>query len=137
MPAPTTLDPRIDAYIAKSANFAKPILERIRKLVHKAVPEATETIKWSMPFFELNGTILCNMAAFKQHCAFGFWNASQLKDTEGVLQIKDRNAMGHLDRLSSVKDIPADKIMIAYIREAAQLIRDGKNIPARGVAKKE
>lgn len=135
-PKPTT-DPRIDAYITKSADFAKPILEHIRKLVHKACPEVTETIKWSMPFFEYNGTILCNMAGFKQHCSFGFWNASQLKDTEGVLQIKDRNAMGHLDRLCSVKDIPADKIMIAYIREAAQLIREGKNIPARGTAKKE
>jgi uncharacterized protein YdeI (YjbR/CyaY-like superfamily) len=128
-------DARIDAYIAKAADFAKPILEHIRKLVHKAVPDVTETVKWSMPFFEVNGTILCNMAAFKQHCAFGFWNASQLKDKEGILQIRDKNAMGHLDRLSSLKDIPADKIMVDYIKEAALLIREGRNIPAR--AKKE
>lgn len=131
---PTT-DARIDAYIAKSADFAKPILERIRKLVHKACPDATETVKWSMPFFEYNGTIICNMAAFKQHCAFGFWNASQLKDPEGILHIDDKNAMGHLDRITSLKDLPADKILVAYIKEAAQLIKEGKNIPAR--AKKE
>ena len=130
-----TTDARIDAYIAKSADFAKPILERIRKLVHKACPDITETVKWSMPFFEYNGTILCNMAAFKQHCAFGFWNASQLKDTEGVLQLSDRHAMGHLDRLTSLKDLPADKIMIALIKDAAQLIKEGRNIRAR--AKKE
>ena len=127
-----TTDARIDAYIAKSADFAKPILERIRILVHKAVPDITETVKWSMPFFEYNGTIVCNMAAFKQHCAFGFWNAAQLKDTEGILQIKDKNAMGHLDRIVSLKDLPADKILIAYIKEAAQLIKEGKNVPARG-----
>jgi len=133
--AATATDARIDAYIARSADFAKPILEHIRKLVHKGCPDVTETVKWSMPFFECNGTIICNMAAFKQHCAFGFWNASQLKDTEGILQIKDKNAMGHLDRITSVKDLPADKIMIAYVKEAAQLIRDGRNVPAR--AKKE
>jgi hypothetical protein len=109
MPAITTNDTRIDAYITKSAEFARPILEHIRKLVHKACPDVTETMKWSMPFFEYNGTILCNMAAFKQHCSFGFWNASQLKDPEGVLQIKDRNAMGHLDRITSLKDLPAGK----------------------------
>jgi uncharacterized protein YdeI (YjbR/CyaY-like superfamily) len=130
-----TTDARIDAYIARSADFAKPILERIRKLVHKAVPDITETVKWSMPFFEYNGTILCNMAAFKEHCAFGFWNASQLKDTEGVLKLSDRHAMGHLERLTSPKDLPADKIMITLIKDAAQLIKEGKNIPAR--AKKE
>ena len=125
-------DPRIDAYIVKSADFARPILEHIRKLVHKACPEATETVKWSMPFFEYNGAIICNMAAFKQHCAFGFWNASQLKDPEGVLHVRDKNAMGHLDRLASIKDLPADKVLLAYIKEAVQLIKDGKNVPARG-----
>jgi len=124
-------DDRIDAYIGKSADFAKPILEHIRKLVHKACPEATETIKWSMPFFEFNGSPLCNMAAFKEHCAFGFWNAPLLKDPEGILHVKDKNAMGHLDRLTSVKDLPADKILVAYLKEAAQLIQEGKKVPAR------
>ena len=122
---------RIDDYIAKSAEFARPILAHIRKLVHKGCPDVTETMKWSMPFFECNGTIVCNMAAFKEHCAFGFWNASLLKDPEGILQVKDKKAMGHLDRITSLKDLPADKIMVAYIKEAAQLIREGKNIPAR------
>jgi uncharacterized protein YdeI (YjbR/CyaY-like superfamily) len=130
MATTTTHDDRIDAYIAKSADFAKPILDRIRKLIHKACPDATETIKWSMPFFEYNGSPLCNMAAFKEHCAFGFWNAAMLTDPEGILHVKDKNAMGHLDRLTSVKDLPADKIMVAYLKEAAQLIKDGKKKPA-------
>jgi uncharacterized protein YdeI (YjbR/CyaY-like superfamily) len=130
MAATTSHDNRVDAYIAKSADFAKPILDRIRKLIHKACPEATETIKWGMPFFEYNGAPLCNMAAFKEHCAFGFWNAAMLTDPEGILQVKDKNAMGHLDRLVSVKDLPADKIMVAYLKEAAQLIKDGKKKPA-------
>ena len=61
-------DTRIDAYIEKSAPFAKPILQHIRALVHQACPDAQETIKWGMPFFEHKG-IICNMAAFKNHCS--------------------------------------------------------------------
>jgi uncharacterized protein YdeI (YjbR/CyaY-like superfamily) len=131
-------DARVDAYIAKSADFAQPILEHIRQLVHKAWPDVEETIKWGMPFFQHNGSPICNMAAFKQHCAFGFWNAPLLKDPEGILQIKDRNAMGHLDRLASKKDLPADKVLIAYIREAAELNEKGiKRSKAPAAPKKE
>src|SRR5579872_1258814 len=124
-------DPRIDAYIAKAADFARPILSRLRQLVHKGCPGAAETVKWGMPFFEYNGSILCNMAAFKQHCAFGFWNAPLLKDPEGLLRVKDKNAMGHFDRITSLKDLPSDKILLAYIKEAAQLIKDGKGMRAQ------
>ena len=112
-------DARIDAYISKSADFAQPILKHLRELVHKACPEASETIKWGTPFFEINGSILCNMAAFKQHCSFGFWNAPLLKDPAGVLQIKDKNAMGHLDRITSLKDLPGDKVLTALLKQGA------------------
>jgi uncharacterized protein YdeI (YjbR/CyaY-like superfamily) len=126
-------DKRIDAYIAKSADFAKPILTHLRQLVHKACPDATETVKWGMPFFEYSGAILCNMAAFKQHCSFGLWNAPLLKDPEGILHVKDKNAMGQFDRITSLKDLPSDKILIAYLKEAAQLNEKGIKKP---VAKK-
>jgi len=127
-------DKRIDAYIAKSADFAKPILNHLRSLVHKACPDATETIKWGMPFFENSGSILCNMAAFKQHCSFGLWNAPLLKDPKGILQVKDKNAMGHFDRITSLKDLPADSVILAYLKEAASLNAQGVKKP---VSKKE
>ncbi len=123
-------DPRIDAYIAKAAPFAQTILQHIRKLVHKACPDITETMKWSFPHFEYKG-VVCSMAAFKQHCAFGFWKASIMKDTNKIMQIKDRGAMGHFDRITSIKDLPTDKIMIAYIKEAVQLNEDGVKLPAK------
>ena len=132
-----TTDPRIDAYIQKSAEFARPILEHIRKLVHKAYPEVEETMKWSMPFFLNNGSIICNMAAFKEHCAFGFWNAPLLKDPEGILHVKEKNAMGHLDRITSKKDLPSDKVLIAYIREAAALNEAGVKKPVLKKAPKK
>lgn len=123
-------DPRIDAYIAKAAPFAQTILQHIRKLVHKACPDITETMKWSFPHFEYKG-VVCSMAAFKQHCAFGFWKASIMKDPNKIMQIKDRGAMGHFDRITTVKDLPADKIMIAYIKEAVQLNENGIKLPAK------
>ncbi len=123
-------DPRVDAYIAKSAEFARPILEHLRKLIHKACPGVVETIKWSMPFFEYKGEMLCNMSGFKQHCALGFWKASLLKDPEGVLHVKDKNSMGHMDRITSLKDLPADKILVALIKEAATLNEQGVKKPA-------
>ena len=127
---PTT-DLRIDQYIAKKADFAKPILKHIRELVHKACPDVEETIKWGMPYFENKGEILCAMAAFKEHCTFLFWKASLMKDPEKIFQITDREAMGHFGRISSLKDLPSDKILIAYIKEAAKLNEDSIKLPPR------
>ena len=70
-------DKRVDAYIAKSAPFAQPILNHLRELVHKACPDVEETIKWSFAFFDYKGPLF-SMAAFKEHCAFGFWKAALL-----------------------------------------------------------
>ena len=123
-------NPRIDAYISKAEPFAQPILQHIRKLVHKAYPEIEETIKWSFPHFEHKGTV-CSMASFKQHCAFGFWKASIMKDPEGILEIKDREAMGHFNRITSLKDLPSDKVLIAYIKEAVRLNEENIKLPSK------
>jgi len=77
-------DPRIDTYIKKSADFAKPVLQHLRALVHKACPGVEENIKWGMPYFEYKGGILCSMASFKQHCAFGFWKCAAAPDFAAV-----------------------------------------------------
>lgn len=114
-------DSRVDTYIEKAAPFAKPILVKLRSLIFKACPDARETIKWSFPSYEVHGSILCNVAAFKAHCALGFWKASLLKDPEGILHVADKNSMGHLDKLISVKDLPSDTVLISYLREAALL----------------
>lgn len=114
-------DARIDAYIQKKADFAQTILNHLRKLIHKACPGVEETIKWGMPFFDYKGNAMCHIAGFKEHCSFSFWKAKLMKDPEGILQVEDRGAMGNFDRITSLKDLPSDKIMIAYIKEAARL----------------
>jgi uncharacterized protein YdeI (YjbR/CyaY-like superfamily) len=113
-------DKKVDVYIARSAEFAWPILEHLRELVHKACPEVEEVIKWNFPNFQYKG-LLCHMAAFKQHCSFGFWKASLLKDPHNVLNVKERSAMGNFERITRVSDLPSAKIMIQYIKEAAAL----------------
>lgn len=117
-------DPRVDAYIAKSADFAKPILSHLRQLVHHAHPQMQETIKWSMPFFDHQGTV-CQMAAFKQHCAFGFWKASALTDPYQIINQGEEASAGSLGRICSLSDLPSDEILIAYIREAIALNESG------------
>jgi uncharacterized protein YdeI (YjbR/CyaY-like superfamily) len=122
------LDPRIDAYIAKSAPFARPILKHLRTLVHTTCPEVTETIKWSSPFFEDAGGVLCHMAAFKEHCAFGFWHQGMEKVTAELGARRDE-AMGTFGRVTSLHDLPGDRTIIRFLSAAVRLNASGK--PAR------
>jgi len=128
----------IDAYIAKSADFAKPILNHIRELVHKTCPEVEEKMKWSFPHFDYKGEMMCSMAAFKQHASFGFWKAALMKDPALAEMAKSEVAMGHLGRITSLKDLPSDKKMTAWIKEAMKLNEQGiKVAKPKPVEKKE
>ena len=122
-------DPRIDAYIAKAQPFAQPILKHLRKLVHQACPDVQETIKWSFASFDYEGPFV-TMAHFKQHCAFGFWKAALMKDSKN-LKSNQETAMGHLGRITNIKDLPSDKIIIGYIKEAMKLNETGAKLPPR------
>ena len=131
-----TKDPRIDKYIVKAADFAKPILSHLRELVHKACPETKETIKWGFPHFDYKG-MMCSMAAFKQHCAFSFWKAALMKDQKLMANSKSETSMGHLDKITSLNDFPIDKLMISYIKEAKKLNADGVKFPMKPVVKEK
>ena len=121
-----TRDDRVDAYIAKSAAFARPILEHLRGLVHRACPEAVETMKWSFPHFDYKG-MLCSMAAFKNHASFGFWKQALV--IEGGEEPRD--GMGSFGKLERIEDLPDDDLLIGYIHKAMQLNDDGVKSPAR------
>jgi uncharacterized protein YdeI (YjbR/CyaY-like superfamily) len=107
-------DPRIDDYIARQADFARPILEHLRRIVHEAAPAAEETIKWSMPHFTLHGRLFAGMAAFKAHATFGLWQASAVLG-EGA----KREAMGQFGRLTSNEDLPPEAELRAIVARAA------------------
>ena len=132
----TAKNKQIDAYIGKSAAFAKPILTHLRALVHRAVPDAEEKMKWSFPHFDYHG-MMCSMAGFKEHCSFGFWKASLLSDPEKILGKMGETAMGHFGRITSLKDLPADTILLDYLKEAAALNRQGVKLPPRSKKEKK
>lgn len=140
-----TKDPRIDAYIAKSADYAQPILKKLRALVHKGCPKVKETIKWGMPSFEYpadkkGGNILCGFAAFKKHCVFGFWKASLMFDDSK--KSSGGKASGGAEKLNwgapgrdpvpscitSVKELPSDAVMLKLIKLAMKLNEDGVKV---------
>jgi len=127
---------QIDAYILKSQPFAQPILNHVRALVHHACPDVVETMKWSMPHFDYKGA-MCYMAAFKQHCTFGFWKASLMKDAVLMQNAAKENSMGHLGRITSLKDLPSDKKIISYIKEAMKLNDAGIKVDRKLAVKKE
>lgn len=124
-------EPRIDAYINQSEEFAKPILNHLRALVHKACPEVQEIVKWSSPHFDYKDGPMCHMASFKKHCAFGFWKAALMKDETLMATAKSETAMGHLGKIMSLKDLPPDKVLLAYIKEAMKLNDDGIKLPSK------
>jgi hypothetical protein len=120
-----TIDPRIDAYITASPAFAQPILTHLREVIHAACPEVEETIKWSRPHFQYKG-MLCQMSAFKAHCVLGFWKGAILFPDAG-----ERESMGHVGRITSVKDLPSKKELSALIKRAMKLNDDAAGVPAK------
>jgi uncharacterized protein YdeI (YjbR/CyaY-like superfamily) len=127
-----TRDPRVDAYIAKSGDFAKPILTHLRDVVHSACPDVVETMKWSAPFFDYHG-VMCNMAAFKGHVSFGFWKGALVVGPKP----SDDPTHGQFGRLTSVKDLPAKKEIVAYVKKAMKLNEEGIAVTKEKKAKPE
>jgi len=124
MPAPSR-NPKVDAYIQKSRPFAQPILVHLRKAIHTGCPKVEETIKWSRPFFEYRGVILCNMSAFKEHCSLGFWGLEIGAILRKAGVVRD-GAMGSLGRITSIDTLPPEKKIIEWVAQAAALIESGK-----------
>jgi uncharacterized protein YdeI (YjbR/CyaY-like superfamily) len=121
-----TTDPRVDAYIEKAADFAQPILRHLRDVVHDASPDIEETMKWGFPHFTYRG-IVCSMAAFKGHCAFGFWKEQLVL---GSPEPKAGEAMGQFGRITGLSDLPPRDVLIGYVREAVRLNEEGVKVPA-------
>lgn len=117
-------DPRVDDYIEKSADFARPILRHLREVVHAGCPDVEETMKWSRPHFEYHGP-MAFVGAFKEHCTFGFWKPELVLGAAAA-----EGGMGHFGRIISVEDLPPKKVLVGYVKKAARLNEAGVK-PAR------
>ena len=130
-------DPRIEAHIDTAADFAKPVLIHLRELIHKTCPDVEETWKWSFPNFMYQGAIICSMAAFKQHCSFGFWKSSLMPDPDGIMKEVAAGGMGNLGKITSLKDLPKDAILKKYIKAAMQLNEEGIKVQKKPAPEKK
>ena len=115
-------DPRVDEYVKFAAPFARPVLVRLRKFIHRGCPSVDETIKWNCPFFQYQGKILCFFAEFKAHISFGFWgpDMKELIVGDGV-----KSGRGLLGRIASNDDLPDDKTLLRYIKTAMAIHDSG------------
>lgn len=118
--------PLVDAYIARSQPFARPILEHLRDVVHATCPEAVEEMKWSMPHFTYHG-MLAGMAAFKEHCTFGFWKGKLIMEQDEM----SREAMGHFGCIRRLDDLPSKRTLAGYVRKAMKLNEEGVKVPRK------
>ncbi len=118
------LDKRIDAYIAKAAPFAKPLLKFVREAAHSASPDIEETLKWGHPTFMHHG-ILGGMAAFKEHASIGFWKGSLILDAKGS---RADEGFGSMGKLTSLKELPSKKVLIGYFKKAMELNESGTTV---------
>jgi uncharacterized protein YdeI (YjbR/CyaY-like superfamily) len=107
----------VDAYITRAPEYSRPILTKIRELFHKACPDIEEELKWNVPSFEYKG-IVGGMAAFKKYVGFGFWKQSLMKDPQKIFTKETGLGSG---RITALADLPPDKVLIAYIKEAVAL----------------
>ena len=125
----------VDDYIARSEEFARPILSHLRKLVHDACPDGEEKMRWSFPHFDHKGMMI-SMASFKHHCSFGFWKQKLMADPDGLFA-GDTDGMGSLGKIASRKDLPSDKVLKGYIKEAVRLNDEGLKLPSKKAAPKK
>ena len=121
-------DRRVDAYIAKSPDFAQPILKYLREVIHEACPDVVETMKWSSPTFDYLG-LMVGFAAFKQHCVLGFWKSPLLTLNGKPLSKEMESGAGQFGKLTSIADLPARSKLKKLVKDAAKLNESGASVP--------
>ena len=118
-------NPKVDEYFAKSEEFAIPIMEYLRQIIHDTCPDVVEVMKWGFPHFDYKGDMMCILGSFKKHCSFSLYKAELMVDPKIAESVKAGQKMGYLDKIKSVSDLPEEKVLVAYIKEAMTLNEKG------------
>lgn len=123
-------NPKVDEYIAKSEDFAKPILEHLRQVIHETCVGVKEEIKWGIPHYSYKGDYLCMLGSFKNHCSFSLYKAEFMKDKEIAESVKAGKKFGYMDKLKSVSELPTKKVLVS-------LVKDAMNVNEQGIKKEK
>jgi uncharacterized protein YdeI (YjbR/CyaY-like superfamily) len=128
---PTSFNPKVDDYMANAADFAKPVMAHLRKLLHKTCPGVIEEMKWGIPHFDYKGEMMCIFAAYKSHCAFTFWKESLMSDPKLKANPTVKAINRYMGKITALSDLPSDRQLVAYIKEAMALNDNGVKLPPR------
>jgi uncharacterized protein YdeI (YjbR/CyaY-like superfamily) len=120
-------NPEVDAYISKVQPFAKPILKRLRTIIHKTCPKVKEEIKWGAPFYLYQDRVLCATMAFKAHCALVFWKGALI----GKTNKKAKDELKRLRRIPCLENLPPEKDLSAYLKRGMHLNEPTTKLPPR------
>jgi hypothetical protein len=105
-----------DGYFAKLPADQRALLEKLRVLVRKAIPDATVSIKWGVPFYAVDGKPVCALAAFKEHVAINIF-ASPDKLADPKKKLEGGGKTSRMLKVRTAADI--DKVAIARWLKAA------------------
>ncbi len=128
---------KVDEYIEKSQDFAKPILNYIREIVHENCPDTEEAIKWKFPTFMYKGKILCSMVSFKHYCSLGFWLHDEMKTLKNIETDVEKTNMFSLGKITSIENLPAKSLLKKMILEAMELTDMGVTLKKAAPSKTE
>jgi hypothetical protein len=122
-PAPKLHGPRKDlgapiaGFFAKQPATTRPILLALRALIEETVPEATSALKWGMPNYALDGTMMAALGGHKAHVNLILAGPPEaFDDPDGLLEGEGKTGK-HL-KLTSVAQIPRERVK-AWLRTAA------------------
>jgi hypothetical protein len=111
----------IDGFLAKQPPHLRAVLEELRALVEKEVPEATASLKWGMPNFAIGKSMVCAMAGFKSHVNLIVMGPPEIfDDPDGRLEGGAKG--GRHIKLRGLDEVPRDAVR-RWVRAAAALHR--------------
>lgn len=120
-------NPKVDHYLGQAKQWQQE-LEALRAIILDC--KLTETLKWGVPCYVLDGANIVLMHVFKTYCAVLFFKGALLKDPEGILvqQTKNVQAARQL-RFTSLEEVVAQKTLFkAYIKEAIAVEKAGLKV---------
>ena len=111
----------IEGFFAKQPAHLRSILDELRALVEEVVPEAESSLKWGMPFYRVNGAMMCALAGHKSHVNLVLAGPpGTFADPEARLSGEGKTGR-HL-KLTSLDELPRDAVR-GWLRTAAELTR--------------
>ncbi|HLL06785.1 MAG TPA: DUF1801 domain-containing protein [Myxococcaceae bacterium] len=121
--APAAAAPRsrgtVDAYVVTMQDWRGDTVSALRQLIREVAPEATESMKWGQPVYDVNGPF-AHIKAYRNHVNFGFWRGADLTDPKGILK-GTGSRMRHVE-LRSPEDVDTATLQ-AMVRTAVELNR--------------